>query len=148
MSSPFSKRSLLKAKRYAYNKGQNHQADDFAGFVGLAYASGRKATLRQLWTDFVRGELGDSRASDGKHRWAGEPEAAEYMHATDTRPADTRHQVFLDASLSRLNLFSRIVFVLAYQYGLDDEEIADVVGATRAEIAVTRTLTVDRMRRG
>lgn len=148
MASNFSKRSLLKAKRYAYNKGQNHQADDFASFCGLRYAEGRKATLRQLWTDFVRLELGDSRASNGKHRWQGEPEAAEYMHATDTRPADRSHAVFLDASLSRLNLFSRIVFVLAYQYGLDDEEIADIMGATRSEIAVTRTLTCDRMRRG
>ena len=59
-------KSLLnRAKAYANSKRFAQHSDDFAQEVYIAYARGRKATIEQLFVDFLRKEYGDTRSLGG-----------------------------------------------------------------------------------
>jgi hypothetical protein len=50
-----------KAKQYAIRRGHEETSDDFAQEAAIAYFRGRKASIGQLFIDFLRKEYGDCR---------------------------------------------------------------------------------------
>lgn len=46
------------AKKYAYEKGYGHLADDFSQEFLIAFWQKKKCTLAQLFVDFIRQEYG------------------------------------------------------------------------------------------
>ena len=53
------------AKYYAASKGYGKDAEDFSQEVFIAYAEGRKATIEQLFIDYLRKFYGDTRSAGG-----------------------------------------------------------------------------------
>jgi len=121
------------AKLHAIRKGFDRDAEDFAQEVCLAYVRGRKATISQLFTDYLRQWYGDTRTLGGRIRsratlfYENEPErCSDGMLGPD---GDNWQCVvgFLKGS-------DKCIITLKYKWGLSEAEIGNCFGVTESRI--------------
>jgi DNA-directed RNA polymerase specialized sigma24 family protein len=123
------------AKRTAKTYGfSDEYAEDFAQFALLYISKGRKATVAQLWVDFLRHEFGKK---NEEHHEAKLAEKLGYLEMTNIREDFSRYEPTLSSvgkeCQSKLHGIERAVFTLLC-YGFTLEEIGDMFGVTEGRI--------------
>ena len=107
--------------------------DDLVSFASEALIRGRKATVKQLYIDFMRQELGDSRRETGEFKFNNAVEWEDYM---DVEVHDV-HTVDFNNIVDNFKGNDRAMIVLYYKWGLSMKEIGDTLGCSEATICMT-----------
>ena len=127
------------AKSYAQSKGEDNNADDFAQDVALALFQGRKATIKQMFVDYLRVKYGRS----GRGKDVG---IKNRTHIGSEHLMKLQDSVTFESTLefrSMLRKFSKklvgkdkTVFLLYFFYGMSTPEIAIVLSHTNSGISI------------
>lgn len=137
---------IRRAKSYVYKRGRHELADDFSQEAVIALITGRKATIPQLYVDFLRKEYGDLRSPHGRARSssllygtsldqpASEDDATLLhelvpSHGGDSGPVgiDWRHRVTFRGR-------DALIAELRYDEGMSEKDIADILGVTESRV--------------
>lgn len=100
-------------------------AEDFAQWAVLKFIEGRKASVPQLYVDFLRLELGDGRTK-GKRPKACSDTVLEKIPA---KAKDT------DFSGGQLESFDRALVFLIYKWGFSEVEVAECFGVGKSRVS-------------
>lgn len=133
------KELIDRAKSYAESKGYHELADDFSQVAAMALYRGRKATLPQLFTDYLRQEKGDPRSVRYEMYRSEYAAWLDYtMHEQETH-SPVMSTVAWEDSLSELEPVTRACLVLSYEWGLTLKEIANCFGLSEGRISQVMT---------
>lgn len=132
-----------RAKKLAKSKGMSDCADDFAQEAYLALARGRKAQLRELWVDFLRGTFGDNRSLKSIKR---------IIQYEDVLPevefySDSEEGVLWDSVLNNLSAEERLPIVLYFQWGLTLKEIGYTIGVSEGRVSQQMTAIMKNLKK-
>lgn len=113
--------------------GHGSIAEDFAQEATLALSQGRKATISQLLTDFIRHEYGRSETGAKGYMWNEKRGFLELDHTQEGEP----HSYNLDFNkhLSCLDSIERAYVVLYHKWGLSLLEIGDAFGLSEGRVS-------------
>lgn len=135
------------ACRLTKNFNRSDLSDDFTQYAVEHLLNGRKATMKQLFVDFIRQELGDSRASGDALYKTGAPKKIkqftlweEYMD----KSAEDKHNFDYNAIVDKLEGPQRTMLVLYYEWGFELKEIGKALGVSESRVSqVLKQLNVD-----
>jgi DNA-directed RNA polymerase specialized sigma24 family protein len=133
-----------RAKNMAARWGYRCCAEDFAQEVCLAISKGRKASMKQMFIDFLRREYGDYRFAGGDKKAASvrmlaSPLAIERLSKEYGRPA-------IEMAKS-LRYIERSLVILHYDWGFTVEEIAHCFGVGEPRIRKRLERLLDKLAR-
>ena len=123
-------KGIAKALTKRFNKPE--LTDDLVSFASEAIVRGRKATVKQLYVDFLRQEFGDSRGLSSTFKLANALEWEDYM---DMEVLDS-HSVDFNKIVNSFKGEDKAVLVLYYQWSLTMKEIGNVFGCSEASISI------------
>lgn len=127
-----------RATKYAWRRcGNEQEAKDFGQWATIFYIRGRKARINQLYVDYLRTNIADSRT---KHfelaRALSNP--VEYKDEINTKSAEhdtiQRRGDFIRV-VQKLEPNSQAIIKLYTIWGLNEREIADCFGVTESRIS-------------
>lgn len=123
-----------KANNYAIRKGHRQISEDFASWATIKFIEGRKARIKDLYVDYLREEYGDVRSISGLQKSNSRRFAKEYNDGEHKR-FDIGYTGYERLFVrSRTDDTSRACLILYFYWGLDENEIANCFGVTRARI--------------
>lgn len=116
--------------------GRPELADDFVQFTLEALLRGRKATVAQLFIDFVRQEFGDNRAKENREfKFNNSVEWEEYM---DQEVLD-QHDLDFTRIVDKFEGTDRSILILHYVWGMTLKEIGYAIGVTESRVCQMKT---------
>lgn len=116
----------LRALRYFRRRANKHDAaEDFASWAVLKFLEGRKATIRQLFIDYTRQNLWDSRRPGNKGVQVRDFDV-------ERLPAPIGSDLIFSAAT--LQGQDRAVVYLTYKWGFEPYEIAECFGVTSSRV--------------
>lgn len=120
-----------RARAFAYSKGFQAFADDFAQEVYISLSGGRKATFKRLLVDFMRQNFGDTRYPNSmKNKLQYHSEIDPDLMST---PAAEFESDF-DTVVKMVEPRDRTILILKYYWGLEQCEIAHALGISEGRV--------------
>lgn len=129
---------------YAKRRGYSQFADDYASFALLKWVEGKFIKNKWVFIDFLRQFFGDYKTEHGTRK-----ALAEYNHI----PLEKMEISFVEKT-NWINLIQgidltireRVTFLVIYQYGFTQAEVADLLGTHRSVINTLVKLVHDKIK--
>lgn len=128
-----------KAKAYARrrNFGNEEFSEDFTSWAVIKFIEGRKARIRDLYTDYLRAEYGDTRTACGTERSNARRFAKEFedgLHESGQQHSGYSGYERLLVRC-RVSQRARACLILKHKWGFTYEEIAHVFGVSGGRVS-------------
>lgn len=125
--------------------GQIELCDDFIQFAAEALLRGRKATVKQLFTDFIREEYGDSRYQTHAKI---SPKHLVGLDQVDFGSYDDKHHSEYNFLLNSYKGTDRVILVLYFEWDMSLKEIGHTLGISEGRVSqILKTLTKNLRKR-
>lgn len=146
-----------RARKHARARGYSQHADDFAQEAIIKLLADRRATIDQLFIDFLRHEYGDTRSPGGRGR-----SRANHTRQSLDEPQNGKedglslHELIAGPGgdtnsergnwKSRVNLRGRdaLIFEMRFDLEMSELEIAEALGVTESRICQLLNGRIDR----
>lgn len=112
-------------------------ADDFVQFSAEALLRGRKATVGQLFIDFIRQEFGDSRKTKRPERLKFN-NSLQWEDWMDQEVVD-KHDLDFTKMVDKFEGMDRSILILHYVWGMTLKEIGYAVGLSESGVSLRFT---------
>ena len=136
---------ITRLKQYAFNEvkkfGRLDLLDDFTQFAAEAIVRGRKATVPQLFIDFIRDTLGDSRYDGSRKPKSKSMVGLEYLKGTGYVD---KHSIDYNSITEFYDGVERAILILYYKWGMTMAEVGDVLGVSEGRVSqIFKELSID-----
>lgn len=136
-----------KIKGYGQQRGLIlEDAEDFACGAVILRMGGRKATFGQLYIDFIRSKLGDSRNGNFEEKNAFNlPLCAESLWNLGYE-CDIDTKIFVGNALDKLRKKDKYLMKLRFYYGLSYADIGQLTGRAAPSVMVDIQVVLDKLK--
>lgn len=114
------------AKNYARSMGLIDECEDFAQIATMELLGGRRASVQQIYIDYLRRKLGRSNRKN---------ELNFSLSSVEDIEKKIEDSILFDDLVGKLKRRDRNIYILYYRWGLYEREVAQIIGISESRVS-------------